>query len=365
MNKRPVSIHDLYDAHTLLIMRVVLRAQSCCIDVGAHTGSILSEMVRLSPRGKHFAFELIPELYQALKGTFSQVSVYDYACSDAEGDSSFFHVKNNPAYSGLKMRRYDQPDPVVTEIKVRKCLLDGVIPRDQKIDFIKIDVEGGELGVLRGAKRIIKEHMPFIVFESGKGASDYYGTDGEKLYDYLAGECGMEINTLDGFLCGSAPLTRQLLADEFNSVAHYYFIAGRPAADAERAARARTYLLDIDMRLFALERRFAQPQDGGAAFEVQDWGPRNMVLGDIPNRQANGGLGLWLRVNGPCSAGEICLSCGGTDVAVYCSPGLVTAEIPAALLGKVGGYELKLRHVLTDKVTPIGTLVVNRSSMVF
>ena len=83
-------------------------------------------------------------------------------------------VKNAPAYSGLNKRRYDTSTPDIEEIKVKLGVLDEIIPKDVVIDFIKIDVEGGEFGVLKGAQHLLKKHKPVIVFECGMGASDYY-----------------------------------------------------------------------------------------------------------------------------------------------------------------------------------------------
>lgn len=41
---------------------------------------------------------------------------------------------------------------------------------------MKIDVEGSELQVLRGAARVIRRDQPVIVFEDGRGAADLCGT---------------------------------------------------------------------------------------------------------------------------------------------------------------------------------------------
>jgi len=50
---------------------------------------------------------------------------------------------------------------------VRVVALDDIIPVERRVILIHLDVEGFELNVLRGAKRIIKAWKPFIIVESG------------------------------------------------------------------------------------------------------------------------------------------------------------------------------------------------------
>jgi FkbM family methyltransferase len=142
---RVENIHQMYDQHTSLIMRMVLSGTSSCIDVGANVGEVLREMIAVAPQGHHYAFEPIPYLFDGLRSNhdFRAVEISDLALSNEAGEATFFWVKNNPAYSGLKQRRYDTPDPEIVEIKVKKARLDDVIPKARSIDLIKIYVEGG------------------------------------------------------------------------------------------------------------------------------------------------------------------------------------------------------------------------------
>lgn len=63
--------------------------------------------------------------------------------------------------------------------------LDDLISADN-IDAIKIDVEGAELGVLIGAKRIIEQNQPVIMFESGPGDNGL-GYTKEAMWDFFDG----------------------------------------------------------------------------------------------------------------------------------------------------------------------------------
>ena len=91
-----------YDEETFAVMRRCLRADSTCVDVGCHHGSVLEEMIRVAPAGKHYAFEPIPYMYEELRTNFPQVNVFSTALSDASGDTTFQHVKSSPGYSGLR-----------------------------------------------------------------------------------------------------------------------------------------------------------------------------------------------------------------------------------------------------------------------
>lgn len=361
-NHSSVTIHDMYDYHTLLIMRILLKQDSSCIDVGAHQGSILEQIIKLCPHGKHFAFEPIPHLFQSLKIQFPNVSVYDFACSNEEGTSTFFHVENDPAYSGLKVRRYDRPDPIVTEITVAKTCIDNIIPIDQKIEFIKIDVEGGELPVLKGAKQTILRNHPLIIFESGLGASEFYGTTGEFIYEFLVDACGLEINTLDGFLHGKSSLSKERLAVEFNTVSHYYFVAYNKLSEKERLEIFHKYVLDLDMRLFAMEINASGLTMTGETCHIEetnlivnDWGPKSMKFGEIPNKQPNGNLGIWINVTGEKGIGEARVLFGDYSGHAAISDGLITTCVPPEQLTVKSSIEIFIKQISTGKIIPIGS----------
>ncbi|MCX6180690.1 MAG: FkbM family methyltransferase [Bacteroidetes bacterium] len=215
-----------YDRLTKIILKQEIKASSNCIDVGCHKGEILDSILKLSPKGRHFGFEPIPYLFNALKEKYnSKATIYPYALSDKNGTSTFNFVKNAPAYSGINKRNYDTANPDIEEIKVELKTLDELIPSDIKIDLIKIDVEGGEFGVLKGAKNLLKKDKPTIIFESGLGASDFYGTKPNELYDFITIEIGLKIYTLKSFINQHSPLTTKEFEECFNTNKEYYFVA--------------------------------------------------------------------------------------------------------------------------------------------
>lgn len=218
-----------YDRLTKAIMKAYLKPDSNCIDVGCHKGEILEMMLKFAPKGKHFAFEPIPYLFDELKSKFEgKATLYQYALSDNKGDgkTTFNLVKNAPAYSGIKQRHYDIENPEIEVITVDLATMDELLG-DQKIDFIKIDVEGGEFGVLKGAKNLLKSNMPTILFECGKGASDYYGTQPVDIYRYLTEEIGLRIFTLQAFIKGQKALSEDEFVQCFDTLKEYYYVAAK------------------------------------------------------------------------------------------------------------------------------------------
>ena len=153
--------------------------------------------------------------------------IYPFALSDTNGNATFQWVKNAPAYSGLIKRKYEVENPEIEEINVEVKTLDEIIPSDQVIHFIKIDVEGGEFGVLKGAENLLKKNLPIVVFECGLGASDYYGTQPTELYKFITKKIGLKIFTLKSFINKEKSLSEKEFNSCYISNKEYYFIAAK------------------------------------------------------------------------------------------------------------------------------------------
>lgn len=222
-----LSVLDLngrYDLETIEVMKR-LGVSANCIDIGAHKGDILRDILKYAPQGRHFAFEPIPDLAENLQKEFGRrCTVYPYALSEENGQTEFNYVISNPAYSGIKKRQYDRPHENDTLITVQKRRLDELIPAELPIHFMKIDVEGGEFQVLRGAKKILQEWKPVIVYEQGLGGSNIYGTTPGEFYDFM-NAMGYSISLMEYYLMNKKPLSREDYCTHFNNGYNFYFIA--------------------------------------------------------------------------------------------------------------------------------------------
>jgi FkbM family methyltransferase len=195
----------LRDEHAMRVaLATALRQDGNAIDVGANNGDTLEMILAVAPDGRHIAYEPIPGLAEQLATRYQHVDVRNAACSDEAGSAEFIHVVNAPAMSGLRQRA-DLPAHAgqVERIPVRLDKLDDALPEGYIPSLIKIDVEGAELLVMRGAAETLARDRPFVIFEHGIGGADLYGSQPGELFDLLTG-CGLRVFDLEG----DGPYTR-------------------------------------------------------------------------------------------------------------------------------------------------------------
>jgi len=153
------------------ILQTIAEPGDHVIDVGASVGLHTLAMARaIGPNGRVDAFEAEPRLAPVLQRTLavnglSQVRLHSVAVGAEDGRASF-RVAETIGHSSL----YDleAEDLVREKIDVTVKPLDSVVDSTARVSLIKIDVEGAELDVIRGAKRLL-ENAPecSVVAECG------------------------------------------------------------------------------------------------------------------------------------------------------------------------------------------------------
>jgi FkbM family methyltransferase len=219
--KRNPELSDIYLEGDRIdrVVRRLINESSNCIDIGCHIGSMLDQFVKLAPCGRHMAFEPIPWKARRLTRKFPTVDVKQMALSDSSGEVSFLIDLDRSGYSGILSSK--SRTARTREIKVPCERLDRLVSADYKVDLIKIDVEGAETLVFRGARELLHRDRPALIFESTEAGLSMYGLTSTDMFKHLTGEYDYLILTPRGFLEGAHPLN----LEEFDSAHRYPFKA--------------------------------------------------------------------------------------------------------------------------------------------
>ena len=214
-----------YDRQAMAVMRRVLRPDSNCVDVGAHRGTVLREILAVAPEGHHYAIEPLPGMAEKLRRRFPGVTVFEGAASDEAGETSFHHVTADPGISGMRPTVLVTPAMAVETLTVKTARLDELVAPAHKINLVKVDVEGAELLVFRGARALLARDRPFIVFECGAGTADRYAADAAGQTFGLLEELGYAVSLMKRWLKDEPPFSVSEFQRQFSEGTNFYFLA--------------------------------------------------------------------------------------------------------------------------------------------
>ncbi len=171
----------------IALMRAVVRPGDTVIDVGANLGYWTTALsMAVGPTGHVFSCEPVPQTFRLLTRNIElnrghNVQAFPIALSDHEGCG---RMAFDP--SGTHRARLTSTSETAVQMKTIDTLMAaGVLP-----SFIKIDVEGDELAVLRGAVHTLRLATAIVVFEFTPSPDR-----AEQINDLraLAQACGYEI----------------------------------------------------------------------------------------------------------------------------------------------------------------------------
>jgi FkbM family methyltransferase len=162
------------ETHVLNWTAELLRSGDTFFDVGAHAGWISLVAARIvGPHGRVVAFEPSPALaglirYHKRMNRASAIRVEQTAITNAPGVNEFFlHNGGASSVNALSqdavMREAPASSPI-DKVLVRSRSLDEYCESSKRVpQVIKIDVEGAELDVLRGASRVLSQFKPGLI----------------------------------------------------------------------------------------------------------------------------------------------------------------------------------------------------------
>ena len=168
-----VALFGTYEPYLRDIIRAVLPAGGVALDIGANVGWHTLLMARSAgASGRILAAEANPSVRERLDGNlklnrFRQVEVIPYAVAAREGSAEFWGPAADAAGSGDGHMVPDGTPGLKGVIRVETRSVDSICERAlvERVDLIKIDVEGYEWPVLQGAETTIAKFRPHIVFE--------------------------------------------------------------------------------------------------------------------------------------------------------------------------------------------------------
>jgi FkbM family methyltransferase len=177
-------------------------ASGVCYDIGAHFG-IYS--VLMSKTCEVFAFEPNSKIFHNLERTASRhgFTAFNTALSDFNGDADFFVPEeasmaslvqwttseklNETHHHRIGVSTLAEIARTVTKTSCEAHTLDSFVNEHELPlpNFIKLDVEGSEIKVLRGGRNTIQKSRPTIFMEVSAGIWKEMGTSHEEGLDFF------------------------------------------------------------------------------------------------------------------------------------------------------------------------------------
>lgn len=144
------------------------------LDVGANTGEYAINMHTIFPSIKILSIEANPECRDILERNFDGVCEIEYVISclsDSKRETIFYGTIENPTCTGNSLYRENTKhysDEKIIKSTIQTETLDELLNRTDKMgkyQFMKIDTQGSELDILKGATETLK-YVKLIVAET-------------------------------------------------------------------------------------------------------------------------------------------------------------------------------------------------------
>jgi len=159
-----------YCPNEWLLLSQIVKPGMTVVEVGTNIGPHTVGLARACAPGPLFAFEPQPRVFQILcanlvLNNIANAFAYPEALGDEEGEVTvpIIDYSSPHNFGGVDVRAAGEPG-----IKVRLRRLDSLDLT--ACDLLKVDVEGFELQVIRGARETIARHRPTLYLENDRAA---------------------------------------------------------------------------------------------------------------------------------------------------------------------------------------------------
>lgn len=178
--QRSIYYLSVYEPAETRVLLDVLRPGDTFLDIGANIGYF--SMLAASRGARVYSWEPVPHVRERFTENRDlngfDISVFATALSNSSGTVEF----QLPAPSNWGNGSIGVESGVVSRVPTER--LDDALDLDS-VRLIKIDVEGAEMQVLRGAENTIRRCMPTMLVEINPAALERMGSTAQELRDYL------------------------------------------------------------------------------------------------------------------------------------------------------------------------------------
>lgn len=188
---------DSFENENIDLLNKILSNGMNVIDVGANIGlySLLFGK-KIGDKGKVFSFEPSPEAFYRLKqnvnlNQLKNIKIYNIGLSDRITKSKFYLCEDD-AYNSLGTKPMM---PIINEIEIELTTIDEFLKKEniKNIDLIKIDTEGADYLILKGAEKLLEsEKAPILFCEYNRAVEGGFLHKTEDMYYFLV-KMGYEI----------------------------------------------------------------------------------------------------------------------------------------------------------------------------
>ncbi len=193
----------IFEADNVTVLRALVEPDSCMFDVGANIGLMAIPVLSAEPQCRVISFDpsanVLPSLRKTIAGSpfGDRWTLVEKAVGAAPGTITFtLSSEADSLFDGI---RPTHRVASAAQVEVEMTTLDEVWigAGKPRVSLIKIDVEGAESEVLRGAAELLRVERPFVLLEWNRQNLAAYGRPSDFILKF-ASEADYEVMAVPG-----------------------------------------------------------------------------------------------------------------------------------------------------------------------
>jgi FkbM family methyltransferase len=188
-----------YERLQAKLIKDALRPSMTVLDIGANVGYYTLMIARgLQDSGQVYAFEPEPFNFRLLAANvktngYTNVTLVRKAVCEVDGEVNVFKDADRHGAHSLWLNNITQLSSVE---RVSAITLDSFSESVERVDLIKMDIQGAEGGAIRGGERLLSEQHPILFFEISPCLLRHAGDDLQSIVDLLQ-SWGYELSVIN------------------------------------------------------------------------------------------------------------------------------------------------------------------------